>query len=602
MAPGLPAEPLLGVRQSATGFCWVDRCPAHLDRAVRSITQKAGVSDLTARLLASRGVTPDDAAAFLEPSLRDSMPDPATLQDMDRAAKRLADAIETQSKIALFGDYDVDGATSTALMIRYLAALELPASFHIPDRLTEGYGPNSEAIEALAASGAEVLITVDCGATSFAPLAKAADLGLTVLVIDHHQMEERLPAADAVVNPNRLDDLSGQGHLAACGVVFLVLVAVNRELRQRGFFEARNEPDLRGLLSLVALGTVCDVVPLKGLNRAYVRSGLKAACVTSPEVIGLTALARTARLRGPLAPFHLGYLLGPRINAGGRIGDAALGTRLLTTDDPLEAERLAEQLNQLNQERQAMEQVLLEAADASLVDILAQEPSVLVVASEDYHPGLVGLIAGRLKERYRLPAFALSLNSDGTATGSGRSIAGVDLGAIVRAGVADGLLTKGGGHAMAAGLTLDAARLETVKSWLSEKTAEALAKADRSTARDVDGLVTAGGLSVALLLELSRAGPFGAGNPEPVFALPHHRIDRAQVVGTSHIRATLVSGDGSRCNAIAFRALGQPLGDALLTADKPLHVLGSLSLDSYGGRDSVQVQIKDVAEPDGGQL
>lgn len=596
MAPTNAAEPLLGVSQSVTGFRWVDRCPPQLDRLTRSLAQQAGISDLTARLLAARGITPSEAAAFLEPSLRDLMPDPSTLQDMDVAAGLVADAIEAQAQIALFGDYDVDGATSTALLVRYLAAFGLTAHIHIPDRITEGYGPNCEAIEALAASGAELLITVDCGATSFDPLARAKDLGLTVVVIDHHQMTEQLPIADAVVNPNRLDDVSGQGHLAACGVVFLVLVAINRELRRRGIFASREEPDLRDLLSLVALGTVCDVVPLQGLNRAYVRRGLSQAA-SKPAVIGMTALARSARLRGPMEPFHLGYLLGPRINAGGRIGDAALGTRLLTTDDPGEAERLAEQLNRLNQERQAMEQVLLEAADASLVDLLAQEPTVLVVASEDYHPGLVGLIAGRLKERYQLPAFALSLNNDGTATGSGRSIGGVDLGAIVRAGVADGVLVKGGGHAMAAGLTVETAELEVFKSWLGEKTAEALAKADRSTEREVDGLITAGGLNTALLLELNRVGPFGASNPEPLFALPHHRIERAKVVGSSHIRATLVSGDGARCNAIAFRALGQPLGDALLAADKPLHVMGSLALDSYGGRDSVQVQIKDVATP-----
>ena len=586
---------ILNVDRSVTGYRWVDRLPEGAERFATAITQRSATSDLVARLLAARGISADEATAYLNPSLRDLLPNPSELTDMDRAAQVLADAVIEGENIAIFGDYDVDGATSSSLLSRYLTALGIDAPIHIPDRLTEGYGPNIPAIEALRDQGAKLLVTVDCGATSFEPLEAAQDMGLKVVVIDHHQMTDALPVASALVNPNRPDDISGQGHLAAVGVVFLVLVALNRALRERGYFTERSEPDLMSLLDLVALGTVCDVVPLQGLNRAYVRRGL--TVMAKQTNLGIAALSKSARLNGPAEPFHLGYLLGPRINAGGRIGNASLGARLLTLSDPIEAERIAAKLEDLNRERQALEQVLLEAAEASVLTQLQQGRALLMVAGGDYHPGLVGLIAGRLKERHRRPAFAVALNPDGTGTGSGRSIPGVDLGSIVRRAVENGVLLKGGGHAMAAGLTLDANRFEETQAWLEAAVSEAAQDITATTDLEVDGVLTARGASPALLAESARVGPFGAGNPEPLFVFPMHRLDRPAPVGTSHIRATLVSNDGSKIKAIAFRAQGQPLGEALLSASHPVHIAASLSIDRWGGRETVQAQIKDVAMP-----
>jgi single-stranded-DNA-specific exonuclease len=469
---------------------------------------------------------------------------------------------------------------------------------HIPDRIFEGYGPNVGAIRALAERGAQLLITVDCGTTSAEPLAEAKKLGLDVIVIDHHQADEKLPDA-LVVNPNRLDDLSGLGHLAAVGLVFLTIVAVNRVLRTRGFWTpARPEPDLLGSLDVVALGTVADVVQLTGLNRAFVAKGLIALRGrTNP---GLTALMDVARLTGPPEPWHLGFLLGPRINAGGRIGRADLGAQLLTTDDPVEAGRIAAELDRLNRERQTLELAMLAEAEAEAMAALGLEEkgAVVVTAAANWHPGVVGLLAARLKERFNRPAFAIALEPGGVGTGSGRSIAGVDLGRTVRRAVADGLLLKGGGHAMAAGITVKHERLSEFRAYLESELSESVAIARSDQALLVDGAVSASGATLALIATLNQAGPYGAGNPEPVIALPSHTVVYAEEVGQAHVRARLRAGDGAVINAIAFRAMGQPIGQALLASrGQPVHAAGTLSVDRWNGNERVQFRIMDIALP-----
>ena len=591
--------PFLGVERSASGRAWRSRLDDRGSARALAIAQRHATPELLARILAGRGVEVGDVEAFLDPTVKRLMPDPYTLTAMEEAATRIADAATRGEKIAIFGDYDVDGATSSALLARFLRAAGLDPMIHIPDRIFEGYGPNSEAIRSLAGRGATLLITVDCGTTSIEPLAEARRLGMDVIVIDHHQADERLPDA-LVVNPNRLDDLSELGHLAAVGLVFLAVVAVNRVLRLRGFWnEARPEPDLLSMLDVVALGTVADVVPLKGLNRAFVSKGLIA--LRRRESPGLTALMDAARLSGPPEPWHLGFLLGPRINAGGRIGRADLGVRLLMEDDPIEAARIAAELDRLNRERQVIEQGMLAEAEAEAMAALGLEEkgAVVVTAAANWHPGVVGLIAARLKERFNRPAFAIALEPGGTGTGSGRSIQGVDLGRVVRQAVADGLILKGGGHAMAAGVTLKRDALAAFRVYLENALARDVdaARLDRSLL--IDGAVSAGGADAALIATLGRAGPFGSSNPEPVIAFPGHTVIYADKVGENHVRARLKSGDGAVVDAIAFRAHDQPLGKALMSnRGRQVHTAGTLSVDRWNGAERVQLRISDVASTD----
>jgi single-stranded-DNA-specific exonuclease len=541
-----------------------------------------------------------DTDGFLNPRLRDLMPDPHRLTDMEAAASRLANAVMRNEKVAIFGDYDVDGACSAALLAEYLRACGLDYAIHIPDRITEGYGPNVDAIRALKEQGADILVTVDCGTASIEPLAEAKRLGLDPIVLDHHQAPEQLPEALAIVNPNRQDDLSGLGHLCAAGVVFLSLVALNRTLRSRGFFQGRAEPDLMGSLDLVALATVADVVPLIGLNRAFVRQGL--AIMKSRRRVGLAALLDTAGLAGAPESWHLGYLVGPRINAGGRIGDAALGSRLLLTEDPVQAGKLATELDRLNRERQAIEVIAVAEAEAQAMMALERMPDlpVLVTASAEWHPGVVGLISARTKERFRRPAFAFTLNQNGTATGSGRSVPGVDLGYAVRAAVEAGLAIKGGGHTMAAGVTIQAVDLERFLAFVTEKLTEPVSTMRLGDNFAVDATLTAAGAQPAVVTALERAGPFGQGQPEPVFVFPQHRLIEAREVGSGgHMRVKLRGGDGSFIGGIAFRAAGQPLGNALSQSiGNPLHVAGTLSIDRWGGNEKVEVRIMDAARPE----
>jgi single-stranded-DNA-specific exonuclease len=588
----------LDVERSATGRAWRDRLDDRGRALAAAIGQRHGLPDLLARIIAGRGIGLDEVDAYLDPSLKRLMPDPDVLLGMGAAAARIADAVTRRETVAIFGDYDVDGATSTALLAHFLRFAGIEPLIHIPDRIFEGYGPNVDAISSLADRGATLLVTVDCGTTSIEPLAEAVKLGMDVVVIDHHQADERLPDA-IVVNPNRLDDLSKLGHLAAVGLVFMTVVAVNRELRRRGFWtDGCPEPDLLGLLHIVALGTVADVVPLKGLNRAFVAKGMLA--LRRRDHLGLTALMDVARLTGPPEPWHLGFLLGPRINAGGRIGRADLGARLLIEQDPTEAGRIAAELDRLNRERQTVELATVAQAEAEAMAALGHDErgAVVVTAAEGWHPGVVGLVAARLKERYGRPAFAIALEPGEFGTGSGRSIAGVDLGRAVRQAVADGLLVKGGGHAMAAGVTLRKGALAAFRAFLEEALSHPVEAARRDDALRIDGAITAAGANLETCELIGRASPFGAGNPEPVLALPSHTIAFAEELGQSHVRVRLKGGDGTFLNAVAFRAAGQKLGAALLAArGEPLHVAGTLTVDRYQGAERVQLRIVDVATP-----
>ena len=519
----------LGVESSATGRAWRDRLDARGAARALAIAQRHDLPELLARILAGRNVEVDAVEAFLDPTIKRSMPDPDVLTAMPEAAARIADAIQRGETVAIFGDYDVDGATSAALLARFLRHAGIEPLIHIPDRLFEGYGPNVEAVRALAARGATLLVTVDCGTTSIEPLAQARALGVDVVVIDHHQADEALPPALAIVNPNRRDDLSGLGHLAAVGLTFMTVVAVNRLLRSRGFWTAdRPEPDLLSFLDDVALGTVADVVPLTGLNRAFVAKGLIA--LRRRDRVGHTSLMDVARLTGPPEAWHLGFLLGPRINAGGRIGRADLGVRLLLEDDPVEAARIAAELDRLNRERQMIEMDTVAQAEAEAMAALGIEENgaVVVTAAEGWHPGIVGLVAARLKEKFGRPAFAIALEPGGIGTGSGRSIPGVDIGRAVRRAVAEGLLEKGGGHAMAAGVTLRKSALAPLRAFLEATLAADVAIARRANGLVIDGAVSAcsgerrtGGDDRArrtVRLRQSRAGDRVAG--------AHHRLCR----------------------------------------------------------------------------
>ncbi|MER8744111.1 single-stranded-DNA-specific exonuclease RecJ [Mesorhizobium sp. M1004] len=585
----------LDVRQSATGVSWEHRLSERQDMTALAIAQGHGVPDIVARVLAGRGVTADQAERFLDPTIRNLLPDPASLTDMGKAATRIAEAVMAKEKVAIFGDYDVDGAASSALLKRFLAHFSVPSEIYIPDRIFEGYGPNPEAMRELVSRGATLIVTVDCGTNSAVSIDAAKAAGADVVVLDHHQVGGPLPEATAVVNPNREDDLSGQGHLCAAGVVFLTLVQTARVLRSR--LPDAAQPDLLSLLDLAALATVCDVVPLIGVNRAFVVKGLQMARQQKNE--GLAALARVSRIGEPISTFHLAYLIGPRINAGGRIGDAALGSRLLATDDPVEARTIAETLDRLNQERQQMELEMLAAARAEADAELAggNGPAIIVTASTNWHPGIVGLIASRLKDHARRPAFAIAFNANGIGTGSGRSVSGFDLGRLVRAAADAGLIVKGGGHGMAAGITVERAKLGELRAFFEERAAAEVFRLQDEESLAVDGALAAEGATIALLDALEKAGPFGAGHVAPVFALPRHRLADARAVGTNHIRADLQSESGGRIQGIAFRSVDTALGEFLFkNRGNTIHVAGSLSGNYWNGNRTVQFRITDAAK------
>ena len=583
----------LTVERSFSGLNWRPRLDD--DREALVLAQRLGLPEIVGRALAARGVGPKDAELFLNPALKVQLPDPGHLKDMERGAGRIADAIEAGEGIAVFGDYDVDGATSSALLARFCRALGTEIETYIPDRIKEGYGPNRAAMLALGARGAKVIITVDCGVSAFEPLKAASDAGIDVVVVDHHVAEARLPEALAVINPNRLDDASPHKQLAAVGVAFLLVVAVNRALRKRGFYSSRPEPDLMGWLDLVALGTVCDQVPLTGVNRALVAQGLKVlARRTNP---GLVALADVAGLDTRPEAWHLGFMLGPRINAGGRVGRPGLGAGLLACDDPAAAKGMAQELDAFNAERREIEALVLADALAQAEGGGAGAGDLVFVAGVGWHPGVIGIVASRIGERMRRPVCVVAIDGD-VAKGSGRSIAGIDLGAAVIAARQEGLLINGGGHAMAAGFTVARDRLGALEEFLGVRIAAQHVARGEEVGRTLfhDGAVSVGGATTDLVERIKALAPFGSGNSEPRFVLPAVTVAKADVVGENHLRLFVRGQDGGRIKAMAFRAADRPLGAALLqTRGAPVHLAGRLRIDDWQGRHDVEFLIDDAA-------
>lgn len=548
--------------------------------------------DLVTQLLLTRGCAREELEAHRSPSIRAFMPDPSIFRDMDRAAERLADSVERREAVTIFGDYDVDGATSAALLIRLLRDLGLDPRAYIPDRLMEGYGPSGEALVRLKREGADLIVTVDCGAMAFDALAEARDAGAEVIVVDHHKCASELPVALALVNPNRLDEDEGRqhGHLAAVGVAWLLGAALVRVLRGRGFFANRAEPKLLDLLDIVALGTVADVAALKGLNRAFVAQGLKV--MAQRRNTGMNALIEASRLtRAPTAT-DLGFALGPRINAGGRVGKSDLGVRLLTTEDADEARGIAEELNRLNEERRAIEAEVQQSAEA-----IEAEGAVAVVAARGWHPGVIGIVAGRLKERLGRPAIVIAIGEDGIGKGSGRSIAGVDLGAAILAAKEAGLLIAGGGHAMAAGVTIAEDQIPALVAFLDERLAETVERAAGERALLLDAVLAPGGVNPALVNAMEAGGPYGMGWPAPRVAAGPVRIIKCDVVGNGHVRAIVAGEDGRSIKCVAFRSADTPLGLALLGAprDRRLWIAGRAKIDDWGARPAAEIHIEDAA-------
>jgi single-stranded-DNA-specific exonuclease len=550
--------------------------------------------DLVTQLLLARGCSFEELDAYRTPTIRAFMPDPSIFRDMDGAAARLADAVQSGEQVTIFGDYDVDGATSAALLILLLRDLGLEAGYYIPDRLLEGYGPSGDALVRLRETGSSLVVTVDCGAQAFDALNMARAANLDVIVVDHHKCATELPVAHALVNPNRLDESEGaaHGHLAAVGVAWLLGAALVRTLRARGYFADRPEPKLLDLLDIVALGTVADVAQLKGLNRAFVAQGLKV--MAARRNIGLNALSTAARLTRAPQCSDLGFALGPRINAGGRVGKSDLGVRLLTTQDAAEAQAIAEELDRLNSERRAIEAAVQEEAD--VLAARQANRAVAIVSGNGWHPGVIGIVAGRLKEKLGRPAIVIALDEEGIGKGSGRSISGVDLGAAVLAAKDHGLLVAGGGHAMAAGLTVKADQLEPFADFLEERLAHDVARASESRSLLIDAIVAPGGVTPALAEALEEAGPYGMGWPAPRIAAGPMRIVKADIVGKDHVRAMMAGDDGRSLKTVAFRQAETELGQALLHAprDRRLWVAGRAKIDDWSGRASAELHIDDA--------
>ncbi|WP_375611494.1 MULTISPECIES: single-stranded-DNA-specific exonuclease RecJ [unclassified Bartonella] len=584
----------LNVESSACGQAWLDALDVQGINNARAISQKFGFPDQLARVLSARDVDEAEAVAFINPTLRTLMPDPESFRDMQCAAERIVKALLNQEQVAVFGDYDVDGACSSALIARFFRYFGIEVKIYIPDRIVEGYGPNEQAMRMLVQEGARLIITVDCGANSPDAVKAARLAGADVVILDHHQMSEIHQEAVALVNPNRPDDFSKQGHLCAAGVVFVTLAWVHHLLRKKQFQGPL--PDLLSMLDLVALATICDVVPLQGVNRAFVLKGLQVA--RSMHNLGITALTKVARIGEPLNSFHLGFLLGPRINAGGRIGDQALGARLLSCENKDEADRIAEQLDRLNQERQEMENIQLAQAESYISSLYQDQeiPLSLVISHKEWHPGIIGILASRLKERFFCPVFAIALKEDGNGVGSGRSINGIDLGALVREAVTLNLLEKGGGHSMAAGITIQSTKIEIFRKWLEEKVSLMVSQLRAKKSLSIDGSLSASGVNEALFELLEKAGPFGAGNATPVFVLPSHRLVNLSEVGKGHLRLIVSNVEGKKLQGIAFRAVGTSLGDFLFeNIGEMIHLAGHLSLNYWNGTINPQLRVIDAA-------
>ena len=582
--------PVLNVHSSILGQAWRWR-----GLAADARDPSFAPDDLVTQLLLTRGCPREELEAHRNPSIRAFMPDPSIFRDMDRAAERVADAVQSGEQVTVFGDYDVDGATSAALLIRLLRDLGLDPKAYIPDRLMEGYGPSGEALVRLKRDGADLIVTVDCGAMAYDALAEAKAVGAEVIVVDHHKCASELPVALALVNPNRLDEDEGaaHGHLAAVGVAWLLGAALVRVLRGRGFFANRAEPRLLDLLDLVALGTVADVAQLKGLNRAFVAQGLKV--MGQRRNIGMNALIEASRLTRAPTCTDLGFALGPRINAGGRVGKSDLGVRLLTTEDADEARMIAEELNRLNEERRAIEAEVQQSAEAMDCD-----GAVAVVAARGWHPGVIGIVAGRLKEKHGRPAIVIAIGDDGIGKGSGRSISGVDLGAAIIAAKEAGLLIAGGGHAMAAGVTVAEDQIPAFIAFLNAKLAEAVERASESRALLLDAVLAPGGVNPQLVEAMEAGGPYGMGWPAPRVVAGPVRLIKCDVVGNGHVRAIVAGDDGRSIKAMAFRAAGTPLGLALLGAprDRRLWIAGRAKIDDWGPRPAAEIHLDDAAWAD----
>jgi single-stranded-DNA-specific exonuclease len=580
------------VDHSLTGQSWQVRETD--DDQVRRIVQRLRCPEIVGRILAGRGVSDDQVEAYLDTTLKRHLPNPSVLAGCDKAAARLAEATIAGETIGIFGDYDVDGGTGSAILTRYLREAGAKVNTYIPDRRAEGYGPSVAAFQHLAAEGASVIVTVDCGTTSYEPLTWARDNRIDAIVVDHHLPGEATNPAFALINPKNINDTSGLDYLSAAGVSFCLTVAINRALREAGHFAERAEPNLMALLDLVALGTVCDVVPLKGLNRAFVTQGLQVLAQRGNP--GLAALSDVAKVHGPPSTYHLGFMFGPRINAGGRLGPAGLALDLLTTTDPAAARQMARELDALNSQRRDVERDVLDAAILAAEKVVERGSKVVVVGGKGWHEGVVGIVAGRLKDRFRRPAVVLSIGDNGIAKGSGRSLTGVDLGSAVIAATEMGLLIKGGGHGMAAGMTVAADGIEAFAAYLERALGEAIETAAASAHLRVDGVVSLGAITGELSDAIQKAGPFGAGNPEPMEVCPNVTVDWADRVGADHVRATLSDGSGNRLKGIAFRAADGPLGAALMEREgRPLHLAGRIKDDTWNRRRQVQLQIEDAA-------
>jgi len=588
---------LLGVEASVTGRAW-QRRPAEY-RIIQAIAQQHDLPEIVARVVVGRGIDLAQSQEFLHPTLREALPDPSHFKDMDKACTRVVEAIQKGQRVAVFGDYDVDGATSSAVLKRFFTAVSQELIIYIPDRIKEGYGPTAKALLDLKARGIDLVITVDCGIVSFEPLKVAKEAGLEVIVVDHHQAEARLPDAAAVVNPNRIDEEVGYGQLAAVGVTFIFLVGINRLLRQLGWYQAQGirEPKLMDLLDLVALGTICDVVPLVGINRALVAQGLKV--MAGRGNAGIRALGDVAGMTEEPGTYHAGFLIGPRVNAGGRVGRAEVGAAILSTDDVHEAADLAAELHHFNAERQAIEHMVLEGAMKQVAASIGpggEVPSVIIAAGKGWHSGVIGIVAGRLKEFYQRPAIVIGLDDSGVGKGSGRSIYGVDLGAAVTAARQAGILSAGGGHAMAAGLTVTEGLIGDLETFMASRLTKAVGAAMRSLSLKLDGVLTPSAVTTSLVDQLGLVGPYGQGNAQPRFALANVTVQYADVVGKDHVKTTLRGEDGAQVKAMAFRSADQPLGQLILNArGSKIHVAGTLRKNSWNGNVTAEIFIDDAA-------
>ena len=597
MADGGSLPAFLGVSRSLSGRAWRQR-PAEAG-LIRAHMQALGLDEPLARALAARGVGADQGADFLNPTLKALFPDPSSFTDMDAAAEAIVDAVQAGASVHVFADYDVDGASSAALLVRWFRAMGAELPIYVPDRLTEGYGPSARAFDTLKARGADLVITVDCGAAANEAVAHACAIGLNVVVIDHHLMREQPPECLAVVNPNRPGCNSGQGNLAAAGVVFVLLAALNREARRRGLFDGREQPDIRKWLDLAAMGAICDVTGLTGFNRALTSLGLRVMSDWANP--GLRALLAAAGSEpGPAKCSHAGFILGPRINAGGRIGKSDLGARLLSTDDPDEAIALAQELDALNVARREVERQVTEQAvrrvEASGAH--ADGSPVVVIEGDDWHPGVVGIVAGRLRERWRKPVVVIGVDAvNAIGKGSGRSQPGMNLGRAVQAAWEAGVLLAGGGHAMAAGLTVKTDSIAPLRDFLNDRMAGEQPAAEALDAVEIDALVEPRAATRPLFEQFEQLAPFGPANPEPMFAMEHVTVREAAAMNGGHVRCRLVGADGASVRAIAWRCADLPAGQALLAGAGGLAVAGRLKADDWNGRRGVQLEIEDVADP-----